>query len=160
EMQEIITILDDPAIYNPKVAKEKIGTRDNNQQSITLYNKDGLIIYTSKPGMSSGLNILSKERLYEGLYKLEQGFSTNKYKQPVFDDNTLIGFFHIELARGEWTAGVADRSWLVLGLFIVFFGLIYFSIARLVNRKLNHRLTGLMDEMTSFAHGITVNESE
>lgn len=160
DMQEIITVLDDPAIYHPKVAKEKIDPHVSTQQSVTLYNERGLIIYTSNPGMNSGLNLLGKVQLYEGLYKLEQGFSTNKYKQPVFDDQTLIGFFQIELARGEWTAGVVERSWLMLGIFVIFFGLIYFLIARLVNRKLNHRLTELMGEMTSFAQGITVDETE
>src|SRR5699024_9140085 len=103
--------------------------------------------------------IYSKEQLYEGLYEIEQGFSTTKYKQPVFDTNTIVGFFQIELARGEWTAGVVNRSWLTLGLFVVFFGLIYFLIALLVNRKLNRRLIRLKDEMTSFAEGVTVVET-
>lgn len=160
ELQEIKNILDEPQLYYPKAAKEAVDKLANDQQSIILYNKDGLILYTSNPSMNVAQFSIGISELYKGLYTLEQGYSTYDYKQPVFDEGSLVGFFHVELARDEWTAGVSDRSWLVLGLFILFFSLIYLSIIFLVNRKLNRRLKGLMDEMTAFAHGETVAETK
>lgn len=160
ELQEVMKHLDDPQLYYPKIAKDEADKLANKERSIVLYNQDGIVIYSSYSGLGSTQYSVGKDELFKGLYRFEQGFSTYDYKQPVFDGNTLVGFFQLELARDEWTKGVSDRSLLMLGIFIVVFALIYLSVVRFVNRKLNRRLTGLMDEMTAFAQGEVIEETE
>ena len=160
QMQEIKTILDNPAFYDPKVERTEVEELANEELSIVLYNQDGLVVYTSNPVVASAHSGLGKERLYEDLYSLEQGYRTYSYKQPVFEGNELVGFFHVEIARDEWVAGVFDRSTLMLGVFFILFTLIYLTIVRLVNRKLNKRLSRLMEEMTAFADGQIIEETE
>lgn len=157
ELKQIKQVLDDPVLYYPSANKQAIDQLVNEQRSITLYNQNGLVLYSSNPTTSS-INI-QKERLYENLYKIEQQFSTYSLKQPVFQNSNVVGFFHIELARNEWVGGVADRSiWLIIS-FISLFICIYFVVIRLVNRKLTRPLLDLMNEMTAFASGHTVSET-
>lgn len=151
ELQEVITTLDDPELYHLEVKARGIEQIVSESMSITLYNGDGLVIYTSNP-INTG-RYLSRSDLYKDLYKLEQGYRAYTYKQPVFDGQQIVGFFDVQVARDEWTAGVSDRSWLMLTVFAIFFSLIYFIVIWSVNRKLNRRLSGLMNEMSAFAAG-------
>ena len=160
ELQEVKAILDDPNLYKPKAKKEQVNKLANGQRSIALYNRDGLVIYTSNPTLTPAQSGLDREKLYEGLYTLEQGYGTYSYRQPVFEGNELIGFFDVEMARDEWTTAVSDRSWLMFGIFFILFLSVYVAVVLLVNRKLNRRITGLMEEMTAFAHGDVVKESQ
>src|SRR5690625_1418643 len=160
QLQAIRLILDNPSLYQTGIERTDVDKLANDQLSIILYNPDGLVMYTSNPALNPTHSIPSKERLYNNLYKLEQGYRTYRYKQPVFEGSNLVGIFQIEFARDEWIAGVSDRGLLVLGIFLTVFLLVYMAIAYLVNRKLNRRLTGLMDEMTAFASGKTVQETE
>ncbi|HLQ97486.1 MAG TPA: HAMP domain-containing sensor histidine kinase, partial [Candidatus Dormibacteraeota bacterium] len=121
---------------------------------------DGLVLYTSNPALYPTHSIPLKERLYENLYELEQGYRSYSYKQPVFAGSNFVGIFQIELARDRWVAGVSNRSLLILGIFLAVFLLVYMTAAYLVNRKLNRRLTRLMDEMTAFASGEELQEVE
>jgi len=160
ELQEVKAILDDPNLYKPKAKKEQVNKLANGQRSIALYNRDGLVIYTSNPTLTPAQSGLDREKLYEGLYTLEQGYGTYSYRQPVFEGNELIGFFDVEMARDEWAAAVSDRSWLMFGIFFVLFASVYVAVVLLVNRKLNRRIKGLMEEMTAFAGGHMVQETQ
>ena len=160
QLEAIQIILENPSLYQPGIERTEVGKIVSDQLAIVLYNPDGLVMYTSNPALNPTHSALSKEMLYDNLYNLEQGYRSYSYKQPVFDGKNLIGFFQIELARDEWVAGVSDRSVLVLGIFLSVFFLVYITVAYLVNRKLNRRLTGLMDQMTAFANGETLQETE
>lgn len=158
EMEEIKKTLDNPELYTVQTNREELESFANQNQFITLYNQDGVVIYTSNPSFTSAHLGLGKEQMYKDLYVLEEGYRSYSYKQPVFDQNELVGFFHIQLARTEWVEGVTNRSYLVAGVFIIVFTLIYLTVIRLVNQKLNVRLTGLMEDMTAFASGKTIEE--
>src|SRR5690625_2913461 len=160
ELQEVKAILDDPNLYKPKAKKKQVNKLANGQRSIALYNRDGLVIYTSNPTLTPAQSGLDREKLYEGLYTLEQGYGTYSYRQPVFEGNELIGFLDVEMARDELTTALSDRSWLMFGIFFILFLSVYVAVVLLVNRKLNRRITGLMEEMTAFAHGDVVKESQ
>lgn len=160
QLEAIKIILENPIFYQSGVERTEIEEITSDQISIMLYNPDGLVIYTSNPALNPTHSVLSKEMLYDNLYNLEQGYRSYSYKQPVFDGKNLVGFFQIELARGEWTTGVSNRGIFVLSIFVAVFLFVYMTVAYLVNRKLNRRLTGLMFEMNAFARGETVQEVE
>src|SRR5699024_9252476 len=101
-----------------------------------------------------------KERLYENLYELEQGYRSYSYKQPVFAGSNFVGIFQIELARDRWVAGVSNRSLLILGIFLAVFLLVYMTAVYLVNRNLNRILIMLMGEMNSLVSGEELQEIE
>lgn len=156
ELRDVKVILDNPVLYEPNINKAEVEELSNNQRFITLYNSKGLVLYSSNPIIGQSLG---RERLYKELYTLERTFSAYSYKQPVFEGATLVGFYQIELGRTEWTKGVTDRSWLMLGAFITFFIVIYLSVIYFVNRKFNRRILRLMDEMTAFAQGETLEDT-
>lgn len=160
EIEQMKTVLNNPILYHSQANRDPVERLANDDRFIALYNKDGLIMYTSNPAHISPHMSLMKEQLYEGLYNLEQGYHSFSYKQPVFESNDLVGFFYIEVSREEWVAGVSNRTAIISGLFILFFILIYLTVVWLVNKKLNVRLTQLMDEMSAFAAGQPIEETE
>lgn len=158
ELQTITSVLDDPSLYRANIERPQVENLITPKVSINLYNQDGLILYTSNPVSTPNFIAPSREELYENLYSLEQGYQTYSYKEPVFSNNDLVGFFEVQLAREEWMAGVTERGWIVLGTFIAVFLLIYLIIVFLVNRKINRRVKRLMKQMTAFANREKVEE--
>lgn len=152
ELANAKSILKNPSFYTVNRERPEVEGLVSDQLSVVLYNEDGFVIYSSSPAYTMH-SVEGKERLYEGLYSLNQGFRTYTYKQPVFDGNRLAGFFQMELARDAWVSGVTERTWLVFGLFIALFLAIYATVVVFVNRKLNRRLVSLKEEMTAFAEG-------
>lgn len=160
ELYEIKKELQDPSLYTSRVDYTPIEELVNDYRSITLYNKNGFILYSSEPAHASKTSGIQMESLYEGLYEFRQGYRTYTYKEPVLINNDIAGFFSVSIAREEWTEEVVHRTYLVSGILLITFILIYVTITYLVNRKLNYRLTGLMGEMSAFAQGQVLKETE
>ena len=159
EIQQIQTVLTNPYLYKPKVEQPEVERLVNEKLSVVLYSPDGFVLYSSIPLQYTQIAMIRKN-LYEDLYSLHQGFRSYTYKEPVFDENQLVGFYELELARDEWVSAVSNRTWLVFGLFFALFLLIYITVVFFVNRKINRRLLGLKDEMTTIASGEKVEETE
>lgn len=157
ELQNMQSVLQDPALYTPQKTHPEIEQLITDKLSIILYNPDGLILYASNP-VYSIQQATNRETLYEDLYALKQGFRTHQYKAPVFDGGQLMGFYQIELSRDEWVSGVSEKTKLTVVTFIVLFILIYVIVIVFVNRKVNRRLTVLKNEMTAFAEGDSLME--
>jgi signal transduction histidine kinase len=151
QLNQIVSVLDDPALYQPNIERPQVEKLVSPRVSIALFNRYGLVLYTSDPLQVPPHFALGREQLYEDLYALEQGFRAYRYKQPVFNGNELAGFFELQLSRDEWAAGVAKRTRWVAFVFIGLFLLIYLTVVFFVNRKLNRRLNRLMEQMTAFA---------
>ncbi|MCZ2259431.1 sensor histidine kinase [Sporosarcina sp. G11-34] len=158
ELTDIKSVLNNPKLYQMKIDRPEVDKLSSEKLSIYLYNPDGFIVYSSNP-MYSIQSYTNREKLYENLFSLNQGFRAYSYKQPVFDKNELVGFFQVELARSEWMAGVSERTWFIFGLFITSFLLIYLTVMVFVNKKLNRRLVDLKNEMTAFADGQMFEET-
>ncbi|PWA12184.1 sensor histidine kinase [Pueribacillus theae] len=158
ELENIRNVLDDPSLYHPKKNFKKVGQLTGQHVSIELYNADGFVLFHSKPSFAAP-SLIGKKELYENLYSLKQGYRTYSYKQPVFEDNRLVGFYKVNIARDEWVSGVSNRTSFMFVIFISLFLLIYLIVAMLVNKKLNQRLGSLMNEMTAFANGETLEET-
>lgn len=158
EVKHIKSVLDDAELYQVKIDRQTVDELTNEQLSIILYNRDGVVLYASNPIYTQSY-LFSREQLYENLYSLNQGFRKYSYKQPVFKGNEIVGFFQIELAREAWVAGVTERSWFAIILFSIIFILLYVLVISLLNRKLNIRISGLQDEMDAFAKGEKIEET-
>jgi len=158
ELETVKTVLDDETLYTSKEAHEKITPLLTDDLSITLLNKDGFILYSSRLSAQSTFMSFTNEQLYESLYELKQGYHSYTYKQPVFSQNEIIGFFHIEKSREQWVEAVSNRTMIVTVSFIIIFSVIFFTVIQLMNRKLNRPLEQLMKEMSSFAAGEAVIE--
>ncbi|CCQ93981.1 Integral membrane sensor signal transduction histidine kinase [[Clostridium] ultunense Esp] len=158
QLQKMVTVLDDPAIYRPNIERPQVEKLVGPNVSLVLYNRDGIVLYTSDPLYIPAHFALGREQLYKNLYTLEQGYRSYRYKQPVFSTGELVGFFELQLSREEWAKGVENRSrWMATG-FIGLFLLVYLTVIFFVNRKLNRRLNRLMTQMTAFARGESFEE--
>ncbi|MCM3715754.1 HAMP domain-containing histidine kinase [Alkalihalobacillus oceani] len=157
ELQAIIDALDDPLLYQPAIDWTSVEELTNAQLSISLYNRDGFTLYSSTPWNTSSF-ATPLDRLYQDLYKLEQGHRAYSYRQPVFERNEVIGFFEVQVGRSEWLAAVEERSWLTFAGLALLFLVIYTSVILLLNRKLNRRLKLLMEQMTAFANRQEIEE--
>ncbi len=155
KVQPIISILDDPSLYQAREDRSHLEDLMDAQVSIFLYNDDGITLFSSSPIQQY---VPNKEQLYEDLYKLNQGYRSYTYKQPVWNKNEIVGFFKVEIARDKWVEEVSSRSWITIGLFGVLFISIYSVVVYFVNRKLNKRLDYLRDQMTAFANDAFVEE--
>lgn len=158
EVANLKSVLDNSELYQVKIDRPEVDALSNEQLSIILYNRKGVVLYASNPIYAQSYPF-SREQLYENLYSLNQGFRTYSYKQPVFEGNEIVGFFQIELAREAWLAGVTDRTWLIILIFASTFILLYVLVVILLNRKLNVRLSDLQDEMAAFAKGMQIKET-
>lgn len=158
ELQNVRSVLDDPALYQPKRNFNKVEQLTNQHVLIELYNADGFVLFHSNPSFGAP-SLIGKEELYENLYSLEQGYRTYSYKQPVFKDNRIVGFYKVNIARDEWVTGVSNRTSFMFVIFISLFVLIYLIVVMLVNKKFSQRLNGLMNEMTAFAKGKALEET-
>lgn len=150
ELQALIPVLDNPELYR-SIGPKPIDQYLNPLRSITLYNEEGLILYASDPLKTSTGWIANRELLYKNLYALEQGYRAYTYKQPVFEDGKLIGFFEVTMSREQWVRGVNRRTWVMVGLLAALFLVTYGTVVALVQRKLNRRLLALMEQMSAFA---------
>jgi len=151
QLNKIVSVLDNPELYRPNIERPPVDELVGPQVAIALYNRDGLLLYTSDPVQFPSHHALAREQLYADLYDLRQGFHTYSYKQPVFQEHALVGFFELRLSRDEWAKGVAQRTRWVIAFFVAIFLLIYLAVVYFVNRKLNRRLKRLMEQMTAFA---------
>lgn len=157
ELQAIIAVLDDPVLYQPASDWTSVEDLIDPQLSISLFNRDGFTLYSSSPWNTSSYRT-PLERLYQDLYKLEQGHRVYSYKQPVFESNEVVGFFEVQAGRSEWLTAVEERSWLTFTAIVLLFLFIYIVVILLLNRKLNRRLKLLMEQMTAFANRKDIQE--
>src|SRR5699024_11362169 len=81
KITEIESILQQPELYHPLAPKEAVEEITNGQVAITLYNKDGYMIYSSNK--ETAQVITKKNVLYQDLFELKQTLSKYTYKEPV-----------------------------------------------------------------------------
>lgn len=153
ELQSIKEIVSNPLLYEINADYNEVEQLTNDKLAITLYTKSGLITYSSNPLVIGSSNFTNKDTLFKDLYTLSQKYNTFTYKEPVFVNSTLIGIYEVTLIREEWVTGVSNRTWLVAGLSLAIFIILFIIVTVAVNRKLNHPLTELMQQMRYFAKG-------
>lgn len=157
ETQQIKDVLADSELYTTQADYSKIDSYITDHLSITLYDGNGHIIYS--PFLDSMIPVATNKKiLYRGLYSLEQGYRAFTYKEPVYEKDNIIGFFEVTFSRNEWMSNVSNRTIVVGVTFFISFILLYLTVIWFVNKKLNRRITRLMDEMSAFAKGEVIEE--
>ncbi|MED3553034.1 HAMP domain-containing sensor histidine kinase [Cytobacillus praedii] len=151
ELQKIIEVIDTPEMFQLGRTYEELNKLTGAHIEINLYLKEGFLLYTSNPIKTQIDTIASTDKLYKNLYEFEKDYYAYTYRSPVLQGKDIIGIYEVKLARNEWVKGVSDRTWLVIGIFVLFFVAIFTIVAFLVNRKLNKPLRLLMKQMNAFA---------
>src|SRR5699024_7550881 len=123
-IQNLKGFLKDIKLFEVDASKKQLEEHVEDQLSITLYNKDGLVLYSPR----SDQNAITKELLYQDLYVLQQGLREFTYKEPVFEDGEIVGLFEISIAREELISTITKRAWIVTILFVLSFIAIYLTI--------------------------------
>ncbi|MCY6957727.1 sensor histidine kinase [Clostridium brassicae] len=144
--------LQDPKLYVISSKEHNlVNEKDKNKVEITLYDKDGLKIYSSIKDDMFFYEV--KERLYSGLYELKHGYKADSIKKPIFKNNDIVGFYEIIVARTKWIEGVNNRTILGCILFVAIFVIVLISVIKIINKKVNKPLSSLINVMGKFAAG-------
>lgn len=151
ELQEIIEVVENPELYQLGRTYEELDDLTGAHTEISLYLKDGYRLYTSNPIQVSVDTFVNAKELYQNLYEFEQDYNAYTYRAPVLQGKEILGIYEVKLARNEWVKGVTNRTWLVVGLFIIIIVAIFIVVVFFVNRKLNKPLRILMKQMNAFA---------
>ena len=153
--RDILTIKSDitaPALYEENANYETLSAYVNDVTMITLYTPNGRILYSSNP-LSSFTAYEANDSLYKNLYELQQNAKYYVYKEPVYQDNVLIGFFKVTKARTQWSEQLLDKTTLVVLLLLIFLTVLYGIMIFFLNRRLNRPLQQLILQMKAFANG-------
>lgn len=157
QVQKMIPQLDDPQLYERKTMSEQVISDVDEKISITLFNDQGLVLYESDK--TSSFNE-AKNILFQDLYDLKQELRAFTYKQPVFDNQEIVGLFKVKVKRDQLIKTIIQQSWVVTALFIFIFIFIYIGVVYIVHARINKRLNKLMNEMSAFASGEPIEETD
>lgn len=141
-----------PDMYNGKSIKNAafISKEDEGSVQIELYNTVGQQIYSSDNNI---ISVLQMENLYSDLYKIQTGTRAYTLKMPVFNNNTLVGFYQIIIARHSFVKAINYRTYAIILSLALAVMAIFISVMMLLNRKLNKPIKLLVDGMNKFAEG-------
>src|SRR5699024_7947238 len=70
EVQSLKDVLVNPTLYDPLTSKEEIEKLKSEDLAISLYNEDGMVVYSSNPNF---VHVMNQKDLYIDLYELQQG---------------------------------------------------------------------------------------
>lgn len=144
--------LNNPKLYiKPQKNLQFIRKEDENTVQINLYDAMGREFYDSN---EAPMHIaLDKEELYSNLYKIQPGYKASTLKKPVFDNNTLVGFYKITIARENFIEGVNNKTIFAAVCFAMVILLVFIVVILLLNRKFNKPMKLLIEGMANFAKG-------
>ncbi|WP_100330683.1 HAMP domain-containing sensor histidine kinase [Bacillus xiapuensis] len=137
-----------PAYYRPLL---RLLTHDS--EKITLYRKDGLILYDSMRPSVTNIEFADRDQLFQHVNELKKNRRSYSIKKAMLHRGELIGFYEITIARETWVEGVKNRTLILVISLASFMGILYWIILIFLRRKLNRPLEKLSDHMTAFASG-------
>jgi len=155
-IQQLVSQLYEPELYGANADEFVLWSLVDDRTELVLYNDDGLILFHSE---DESFYSVPKDKLMQNLYELQEEFLAYTYKEPVFSEHELIGFFEIRITRDELLKTIIHRGWFVTIVFISIFIIIYIVMAYIIHQRVNMRLEQLMDEMSAFASGEVVAET-
>src|SRR5699024_5764942 len=110
--------------------------KEESDMSFSFYANNGQLIYSDNESASKQLD---KDILYQDLYELNREFRTYEYKEPVFQDGQIIGFYIAEVERSKFIETMANRAWFIAGAFILSFLAIYIVVVFIIHLRINRR---------------------
>ena len=146
-------LVSDPKLYEGGNLTEALLNRDilNDEVVITLYNAEGVTIYSSAPDNEYKLPL---EALYKDLNEIQYGYNTYTLKKPVFNEaSQIIGFYEISVERENLKKAIQKNTMItlsVLGLFVV---AIYILVLRRIYLRFNKPIMAVSQSMNAYAKG-------
>ncbi|GEL77036.1 sensor histidine kinase [Tenuibacillus multivorans] len=122
----------------------------NENVTTKLYRADGVRVYHSDSD-NHYMQQVDRSLLMKNLYQYDLSYDHLSVKKPVFDGETMVGVYDIDLARTEWVEGVESRRTMMIGMAVGLLILLYLALLWLLHRKLNRPLKDLMNGMSVFA---------
>lgn len=156
KLESIEERLQDPSLYDIQLLenyKKRFRDLIGKGIEITIYRKDGTVLYTSVPSYPLVLSSISEELLYRDLYQLEVKYEKVYLKKPYISNKQLIGFYEIGVPRTEWVQKVSNHKNIFIGLFFLIVIVLYSVVIMMLRHKLYRPLSLLMRHMTAFANG-------
>lgn len=156
QIQKLVPTLDHPSLYKKKQSIDPLLTELDEGISITMFNAQGIVLYEST---NEGSAYQMRNSVYQDLYDMKQELRSFTYKQPVFDGETIVGVFEIQVSRDQLIETIINQGWIVTSLFILIFILIYIGVIYFVHTRITKQLNRLMNEMSAFAKGGPIEET-
>lgn len=145
-LSNIRSVLEQPELYKVKADRSTVEALKNPQTEMKLYIKEGYLIYTTNPYENTLKEKMNFNELYANLYQFEDGYNAYSFKAPVFNEDELVGFYEVKLARNQWVETVSNISKLIIALFV----LLLFIILAIVMRKVTHKLTQPIEQLINY----------
>lgn len=124
--------------------------------SITLYNKSGIVFYSTE-NTSFGQRVDYNE-LYKNIGEIKESLNDFTFKRQVLDKGgNILGFYKIVVLRKEVSRNTKYVTTLGVVVFLLSFLLVLFFAIKLLNKKLNKPLKILMEDMTAYGKGSSLN---
>lgn len=143
--------LNNPKLYTDFTMKNIIlNIEDKNTIQISMYNSNGQKLYSSEDGI---IYTKSKEDLYSNLYKMTTGYKSYTLKKPVLNEDVLVGFYEITIARQNFIEGVNIKTIIAAVCFVITLTAVFIIIIILLNKKFNKPINLLVDGMSKFVEG-------
>lgn len=156
QLNTIRQVLENPDIYKVNTDMSAVKAISNPQIEINLYIKEGYLIYTTNPFVSTLKNKTDFSQLYADLYNFDFSYSSYHYKAPVFRGSEVVGLYEVKIARDEWLQGVSNISKIVIGMFVILLIIILFTVLRSVDKKITKPMQKLIENFKSFPTTKTV----
>lgn len=145
--QQMTELLQQPEWIEKKELPQQL--KKNATEKIYLFNAQGKLLDAT---VAQAPPYVSVEQLYRSLYETRTTFRTMNYREPIFKNREIVGFFQIEKPRKHWIEKVKQRTWVVGLSFVLLLMLLAITANAYINRLVNHRLTRLASVMDAYAH--------
>ncbi|KMJ55489.1 hypothetical protein AB685_26970 [Bacillus sp. LL01] len=147
------TLKDNPRLYQyPSVGEDALADEIYDDEIIHIYSKDRQVLLNVN-GQSLFSNRVPASELMKGLYETNETLSHFIYKEPVYYEGELVGYFEIKKERIELKKQI-ERSSFLTGFFIVMVLFITLVITHLlVKRRIVKPVTQLVREMKAVGAG-------
>jgi two-component system, OmpR family, lantibiotic biosynthesis sensor histidine kinase NisK/SpaK len=153
KMSHYEDILNDVTLYKKETINPSIILNEDKAIiSLALYSREGKLLY-SYPQQKYFMKTESKQSLYSNLYQIEKGYGYYSLKKPVFDNEIIVGFYEISVARKDMFKVTNKISLGIIILFALLNLILFLLIMLLLNKKLNKPMNLLIDEMELLARG-------
>ncbi|WP_368505338.1 sensor histidine kinase [Alkalihalophilus sp. As8PL] len=147
------TLKDNPRLYQyPSVGEDALADEIYDDEIVHIYSKDRQVLLNVN-GQSLFSNRVPASELMKGLYETNETLSHFIYKEPVYYEGELMGYFEIKKERIELKQQI-ERSSFFTGFFIVMVLLMTLMITHiLVKRRIVKPVTQLVGEMKAVGAG-------
>lgn len=152
-MKEISSFIDQEiSIDDEEQMDDLISTFLLDDESIAIYLSDFNVLYASDENEFFTYGSLPRSTL-RGLYELDRTISHYTYKEPIWDEEQIVGYFEIRKERHELVQKI-QHTFLLTLLFFIFSVLLTLIMTHfLVRRKILHPVSLLLSHMKRLAKG-------